>query len=203
MNGYYFARLYDPFINPFLKNLRKKILDVVTELKPERIIDVCCGTGYQVKMLTRNGFLAVGIDLSREMLAVSRRGRWKVPCFRQDATAIDYPDQSFDLVLITMALHEKDPASRQKILTEMDRILLPGGHLLIADYWTSSESPWYAGKLIRFIEFLAGREHYDNFRHFENTGGLNGLLPQVRFDHVRDHFFGSGTIILRIFQKKV
>ena len=203
MKGYYFAPLYDPFLNPFLKNLRKKILEVIIELNPRRIIDVCCGTGYQVKMLTRNGFSAVGIDLSSEMLAVSRRGRWKAPCFKQDATAIDYPDQSFDLVLITMALHEKDPASRQKILTEMDRILLPGGHLLIADYWASSESPRYVEKLIRFIEFLAGREHYENFRHFENSGGLNGLLPEVRFNHVRDHFFGSGAIILRIFQKKV
>ncbi len=201
MKGYYFAPLYDPFINPFLKNLRKKILEIVVELKPECIIDVCCGTGYQVKLLNRHGFSAVGIDLSSEMLAISKKGKWKAPCFKQDAAAIDYPDESFDLVLITMALHEKDPASRQKIVTEMDRILQPNGHLLIADYWLSSGAPMFAGKIIGFIERLAGGEHYQNFRNFQHSGGLEGIIPDFRFTHIRDYFFGRGTIILRIFQK--
>lgn len=201
MKGYYFAPLYDPFLNPFLKNLRKKILEVVIELKPSRIMDVCCGTGYQLKMLIRNGFTAVGIDLSSEMLAVSRRGRWKAPCFKQDATAIDYPDQSFDLVLITMALHEKDPDSRQKILTEMDRILQPNGHLLVADYWLSSGTTGFEHKVIRFIERLAGSEHYQNFRNYEESGGLEQMIPDTKFKHIKDYFFGNKTIILRIFQK--
>ncbi len=202
MKGYYFAPFYDPFINPFLKKLRKKILDVVTELEPERIMDVCCGTGYQIKLLNRYGFSAVGIDLSGEMLAVAKRGMWKAPCFKQDATAIDYPDESFDMVLITMALHEKDSVARQKIITEMDRILQPDGHLLIADYWLSSGTPWFAGKIIRFIERLAGGEHYRNFRNFQNSGGLKGIFSDVRYTHIRDYFFGNGTIILRIYQKK-
>ncbi len=202
MKGYYFAPLYDLFINPFLKNLRKKILKVIVELEPERIMDVCCGTGYQVKLLNRSGFSAVGIDLSSEMLAVSKRGKWKAPCFKQDATAIDYPDESFDLVLITMALHEKDPAARQKIVAEMDRILQPDGHLLIADYWMVSDTPWFTGKVIGFIEFLAGGEHYKNFRDFKNSGSLKNTITDTRFTHIRDYFFGNGAIILRIFQKK-
>ena len=201
MKGYYFAPLYDLFINPFLKNLRKKILDIIIKLNPERIIDVCCGTGYQVKLLNRYGFSAVGIDLSSEMLAVSKRGKWKAPCFKQDATAIDYPDESFDLVLITMALHEKDPVSRQKIVAEMDRILQPHGHLMVADYWLSSGASWFAKKAIRFIERLAGGKHYQNFRNYEESGGLKQIISATELTHIRDYFFGNGTIILRIFQK--
>ncbi len=202
MKGYYFAPFYDPFINPFLKNLRRKIVDVIRELKPERIVDVCCGTGYQVKLLNRYGFSAVGIDLSSEMLAVAKRGKWKAPCFKQDATEIDYPDKSFDLVLITMALHEKDPVSRQKIIGEMDRILQPGGHLLMADYWLSSGTTWFAERVIRFIERLAGGEHYKNYRDFEKNGGLKNIVQETQYTHIRDYLFGRGAIILRIFQKK-
>lgn len=202
MKVYSFAPIYDLIINPFLKTLRKKILDVINELQPDRIIDVCCGTGYQVKILNQHGFAAVGIDLSSEMLAVSRRGKKKAQCFKQDATALDFSNESFDVVMITLALHEKDTRSRHKIVTEMDRILKPNGHLLIADYWLKSNSSLFAGKVINFVEFLAGGEHYENFRNYQNSGGLDELISDTKFISIRDYYFGRNTIILRLLKKR-
>lgn len=201
MKKYSFAPVYDPILNPFLKSLRRKILNVVIDLNPSGIIDVCCGTGFQVKLLNQNGFEAVGIDLSSEMLAVSRRGKSKAQCFKQDATALDFPDESFEVAMITLALHEKDAVSRHKIVSEMDRILQPGGHLFIADYCINSTSSWYSGKVINFVEFLAGVDHYKNFRNYIDLGGLNDLIPDTKYTSIRDYYFGGKSIILRILKK--
>ena len=83
----------------------------------------------------------------------------------------------------------------------MDRILQPGGHLFIADYCINSTSSWYSGKVINFVEFLAGVDHYKNFRNYIDLGGLNDLIPDTKYTSIRDYYFGGKSIILRILKK--
>ena len=80
---------------------------------------------------------AVGVDLSREMLAVARvnleRSALRNCSIRQaDMYQLPLPGGSFDAVVIHQVLHyAEDPA---QVIAEAARVLRPGGRLVIADF---------------------------------------------------------------------
>ena len=100
-----------------------------------RILDVGTGTGFFAILLSQTGHQVEGIDLTPAMLSeaqevAAQRGLSIV--FREmDAQALDYPDESFDVVLsrnLTWTLPEPEKAYR-----EWFRVLKPGGWLLNFD----------------------------------------------------------------------
>ncbi|HDQ13754.1 MAG TPA: class I SAM-dependent methyltransferase, partial [Sediminispirochaeta sp.] len=74
MAEYGIAPLYDLILYPFVRRLRYKILDICRQRSYSKVLDVCCGTGDQLKLLRRHGFDVYGVDLSPQMLRVSERG---------------------------------------------------------------------------------------------------------------------------------
>jgi ubiquinone/menaquinone biosynthesis C-methylase UbiE len=97
--------------------------------EPERILDVGCGTGAATLFLAREFPRARirGVDISPAMI---RRARSKIGldpearvAFREgDASALPWPDDSFDLVtLVNMPL----------FFAEIDRVLRPGGSVIV------------------------------------------------------------------------
>jgi demethylmenaquinone methyltransferase/2-methoxy-6-polyprenyl-1,4-benzoquinol methylase len=192
------APVYDILLFPLLRDIRRRVLEIVTELKPERIIDVCCGTGSQLRLLKRYGFHGVGIDLSESMLKVAKRGKNAPDCFLGDATATGFEDEAFDFALITFALHETGWENAQAILDEVQRILRPGGHVMIVDYVFEKGAPKMADCAIRWIEFLAGTNHYRNFIHYKESGGLDALLEKKRFSPGFEIYKGYRSIVLKV-----
>ena len=87
-----------------------------------------------------------------------------------------------------MAMHQFDPELYHSVLTEAKRL---GKILVIADY--NVPMPVNVnGIAARFIEFLAGREHFRNFRKFYRKGGLEQILAQNGLQLISDETFGSG-----------
>jgi ubiquinone/menaquinone biosynthesis C-methylase UbiE len=79
----------------------------------------------------------------------------------------------FKGIIISYALHEKIPQVRQKMAKEAQRLLTPGGKLILVDY----ESPWNGRSRLgafftHLIERVAGGDHFRNYRHFLREGGL-------------------------------
>ena len=103
----YTAKIYDPLLSVFMRPIRRKIIALVKQHKYVSVLDVCCGTGEQLKMLKQHGLEGKGIDLSEAMLAVAQQGEHKADCRLEDATQIGYGDASFGLVTTTFSLHEK------------------------------------------------------------------------------------------------
>lgn len=104
----------------------------MTEMRPGmHTLDVACGSG----IATRRAADAVGpegrtvgIDLSPGQIRVARsRGPARIEYFVMDAMALDLPDGSFDVVT---ARYPHFP-SRAGALSEMARVLRPGGRLAI------------------------------------------------------------------------
>ena len=96
MEEYRYARLYDPLLFPFIRPVRNKVIALVKRYRYRSILDVCCGTGDQLKLLKQHGFGGEGIDLSDAMLRIAGRGRHKADCIRRDATHMHYDDAAFD-----------------------------------------------------------------------------------------------------------
>ena len=196
------APFYDLLLSPFLADIRRHIAAIVKESSPKKILDVCCGTGDQLRILKEEGFNVMGIDLSDAMLKIAAKGADPPDCRLQDAANMNFPDNAFDFAIITLALHEMPWANAEKILVEVHRVLSPGGKLLIVDYDLSERSGGSARRIIRLIEFIAGGDHYRNFKYYNSRGGLEKLVDKKRFVSIKDKHRASKSIILRLMQKQ-
>ena len=129
------AKLYDPVLHMAMRPIRQAVLQELANNQQNAIVDLCCCTGNQMRLLARNGFADLhSVDLSPEMLAIAKQGDYPINIYECDATATGFDNGRFDAAIISFALHEKERSIRERLLTEAHRILKPAGRLLIVDY---------------------------------------------------------------------
>jgi SAM-dependent methyltransferase len=95
------------------------------------ILDVGCGTGHDLRLLTEFGLRAVGVDPSAVMLrtASARLDRHPACLVRAAGEALPFRDGSFGGCRIERVLmHVDDPAA---VLTEAVRCVAPGGLITV------------------------------------------------------------------------
>jgi len=108
-------------IASFAKEICAGIVD-----RPPRILDVGCGTGANLKMLSEFGD-ADGVDISPDAIEFCRQRKLNVKLGA--AESLPYEDGTFDLVTaLDVVEHLDDDLGG---LREMHRILRPGGHILL------------------------------------------------------------------------
>ena len=134
---------YD-FLNHFLSmgtdyRWRKKFVHVLAKQCPCKILDVATGTGdLAIALASLRPDLIHGIDISEQMLAVARKKILEKNLGRMitfdsgDAENIPFPDDTFDAV--TVAFGVRNYENLEKGLTEMRRILRPGGTMQILEF---------------------------------------------------------------------
>ncbi len=198
MANYSIAKLYDFLLYPFLNNIRKKVAKVIIQLNPESLIDICCGTGNQLKFLKDSSIKLTGIDNSKAMLKVSGN----INCYEQDARNIEFKNDSFDMAIIQLALHEKTFEDQKKIIDEAYRIIKSKGHLLILDYEINSNTSSFSRNMIHFIEYLAGKEHYTNFKQFHVNHCTHKIIEPNQFILKKKMFIGGKSMAIQILQKQ-
>jgi ArsR family transcriptional regulator len=110
------------------------------DLLPARIqdlLDIGTGTGRILELVADRVERAVGIDLSREMLAIARANLERAPrrniqVRHGDMYQLPWPGASFDVVTIHRVLHFADDPG--EALAEAGRVLRPGGRLVVIDF---------------------------------------------------------------------
>jgi demethylmenaquinone methyltransferase / 2-methoxy-6-polyprenyl-1,4-benzoquinol methylase len=138
------APRYD-FLNRFLSagidvRWRKKALAELKLLKPQYLLDVATGTADVAIMAASilNPQKIVGIDISTGMLDLGRKKLLKGGLDKQielqtgDSEAINFPEASFDAV--TVAFGVRNFANLEKGLSEIYRVLKPGGKLVVLEF---------------------------------------------------------------------
>lgn len=111
-------------------------------LGDRRILDVGCGAGQWLTDFetwgARRDRLA-GIDLVDERAATCRARLSDADIHAGDASALPWPDGSFDVVLQSMLMSSVlDPAMRAAVASEMARVLAPGGLILWYDFFVDN-----------------------------------------------------------------
>jgi len=177
------TRIYDPLLSGPLKPLRKAITTALPNDKCTRILDLCCGTGDQLLELELAGYLDLhGLDIDPGMIAYAQRNSASIKYHEGDASKTDFPDESFDVITISLALHDKVQNLREGIFKEILRLLKPGGFALIADFCFDERTKLMGRFLITAVEGFAGGEHYRNFKDYRSRGGMLNILPHRMFD---------------------
>jgi len=103
------------------------------------ILDVCCGTGSGSLTILGKSNSIMGVDISTEMLAVAQKKAAKlnienISFCQMDCTKMDFPDETFDIIVSSYGMHEMDYDLMLKILKEISRVLKKNGKLFILDY---------------------------------------------------------------------
>jgi ubiquinone/menaquinone biosynthesis C-methylase UbiE len=148
----------------------------------------------------RRGITAVGIDNNTGMLAYgiknkSRLNMENISFLAGDATALPFEDSSFDIVSVSFALHDKLPAMRHAVVSEMKRVVKPEGALLFMDFNVPLPKN-IQGIGANIVEYFAGGEHYQGFKQFKESGGISNIVAEHGLMAEKTRYFNSGMVVV-------
>jgi ubiquinone/menaquinone biosynthesis C-methylase UbiE len=194
---------YENFIDPILRNIRQIIPEFSGMKADDEVLDVCCGTGAQVIEYSKQGILATGIDKEQSMLSVALKNKERynlinASFYLADATSLPFGDNRFDYVSICFGLHDKERDIRNKVVSEMKRVVKQEGSLVLADFKVPLPRNMWA-MFAKVIEFIAGGSHYRGFKDFTNSGGLKNILKDhLLFEQKAGCFKGGILEVIKV-----
>lgn len=197
--NYFFSNIYDALFFLFLHSIRKRVALEISLYNPHNIIDMCCGTGNQIKYLKNlPNVNIVGIDISDNMLAVARKKNRGNRCQKQDASNTNFANESFDVAILNFIFHETKPEIAQKISCEAKRIVKNSGRIIITDYVFDKNTFPIAKMVSQLIERLIGGQHFRNFNNYYKNNLLENYTSNLML--LAEHKFALGAVRTKIFK---
>lgn len=170
----------------------------------EHILDLAAGTGDSSLGFLRQGATVVGLDLSRNMLAIAQAKLAGLPFTAVQGSAYEMPfaDASFDG--LTCAFGIRNMPETARALGEIYRVLKPGGRIVILEFsmptgWFRPIYRLYLKTVIPAISwFLSDRSAYeylgDSIEKFYTPDAFRTLLEQGGFTGIRQIPLSLGTV---------
>lgn len=191
---------YATIVDPLLRGIRPYTIDFSGMKAGDGVLDVCCGTGDQAFYYARAGIIATGIDMDPNMLKLARKdkrnqGLTSASFHLGDVQSLPFKDNSFDYASISFALHEKERDTRDKVVTEMKRVVRKGGALIFIDFQVPLPKK-LLHYLVKAIEFMAGRNHHRCFRDYLEQGGLGEILKKNGLSEEKRDYLNDGLITI-------
>ncbi len=173
-NHWYDGWFYDKLIAP---NQDRMFGEIKKIIKPDSlVIDVGCGTGRFSFFVADKVEKIIGIDLSEKNInsanaTLQKKPNNKINFIHTNLARLISENHHFDYAIMTYVIHEVNPDERIPLLKEMAMI---ADKIIIGDYLVPVNSGFW-NILNNIVEFLAGSEHFNNFKHFIANDGLTGL----------------------------
>jgi ubiquinone/menaquinone biosynthesis C-methylase UbiE len=168
------------------------------------ILDVGCGTGVTLEQYVDAGCNGYGVDASEAMLIQARKRLGdRADLTYGSAEHVDFDDDSFDLVLASLFLHELTPATRDTVFSELARVVAPDGQIVVTDFGTGDLT--LRGRSIRsvsmVIERMAGRDHKRNCKTFLASGGVPAVADRHNLTIKDARHLGGGNMGIYVLTK--
>jgi ubiquinone/menaquinone biosynthesis C-methylase UbiE len=113
---------------------RRLALAGLTVSPETKVLDLCCGSGQATQLLVQYSQNVTGLDASPLSLKRARQNVPQASYVEAFAENMPFPDQHFDLVHTSAALHEMEPVQLRQILQEVYRVLKLGGVFTLVDF---------------------------------------------------------------------
>ena len=175
---WYDGKFYDKVIAPNQKELFSQIIGLI--VPNSKIIDVGCGTGFFSFSVADNCKSILGIDLSlknirRANLNLTRNPSEKIRFRHTKIETLALENQHFEYAVMTYVIHEVNENERIHLLFEIAKV---ADKIIVGDYLIPQPKN-LSGKITRIIEFIAGKEHFNNFKNYERNGGIHYLAKEA------------------------
>jgi len=200
---------------------RRQLVRGVRQRAPREVLDLATGSGDVVFALARGlgpQTKLVGMDFCQPMLdeAIAKKNRAADPRYQSvtfipgDGLNLPVPDQSFDAVTISFGL--RNMADRHRALSEIRRVLRPGGSLWILEFSQPQRwfRPLYYFYLRNLLPGIAGvvtgdKSAYvylnETIEQFPGRQALAGEIQAAGFNSVRSEGLTFGIVALHTAQR--
>lgn len=180
----------------------------------QQVLDIAGGTGDLSRAFARRvgpRGRVVHTDINEAML---REGRDRLldeglvlPTMVCDAEKLPFADNSFDLVSVAFGL--RNMTHKDVALSEMRRVLKPGGKLLVLEFSRVAKPlekayDWYSFNVLpKLGQLVAGDAHSyrylaESIRMHPGQEALRQLMKSVGFGHVDVHNLTAGVVALHV-----
>ncbi len=182
-----FSRFYDRFVQAHSKDSAESLRSFLAEtlqLKPgHTVLDLCTGTGSSALAAARHeGVRVIGIDFSLGMLreALRKSPPENAPFWVQaDVQMLPVGDATADRVSCSYAIYELSREVRNRMLSEVVRVLKPGGRFVMMEHLPPEKPLVRLLYVIRIyvlgtrgVRSFAGSEEAELKRFFAATGTI-------------------------------
>lgn len=198
-----------------LHRIWKRYTITVANPQPgHQVLDIAGGTGDLSRAFARRvgpTGRVVHTDINEAML---REGRNRLldeglvlPTMVCDAERLPFADNSFDLVSVAFGL--RNMTHKEQALSEMRRVLKPGGKLLVLEFSRVAKPlekayDWYSFNVLpKLGQMVAGDAHSyqylaESIRMHPGQEELRQLMKSVGFGHVDVHNLSAGVVALHV-----
>ncbi len=213
------------------RSWRRTAASELLKSKPDRVLDLCTGTGDFVLELARQSSRQgsepglTGFDFSSEMLQEASRKQEEMLRQKQqpeisfmegDAGDMPFEDGHFDSMGITFGIRNLvyENSNATKHLSEMKRVLRPGGQLVILESCKPDSQLWrgFNNFFLRFIlPYLGGliSGNLKAYQYLANSSknyytieDMGKILDVAGFKMIRSRSLVMGSVMLLILEKR-
>jgi demethylmenaquinone methyltransferase/2-methoxy-6-polyprenyl-1,4-benzoquinol methylase len=181
---------------------KRRLVSMAPRLSTARMLDLACGTGDIAFELAATGAKVIALDITQRMLEIARSkplaSSQRVAFVTGDMMALPFPDGTFSIVTTGYGLRNVPELS--VALSEIERVLAPGGLLLSLDFDRPSSSVTraiYLGYLTAVGSTLGALLHGEvdtyryipeSIRRYPGAAGVCALAHRAGFSscsHIR------------------
>lgn len=175
----------EPLLEPLLRTMRlRRVLPYIKRYPDCVLLDIGCGHEARLlKSIEPHIKKGIGVDFKAPQLSSDKLETFALRLDKK----LPFADKGFDIVTLMAVLEHLDEP--EFIINEIDRVLRPGGLLLL------TVPSWYAKPVLEFLSFKVGivsRNEILDHKRYYNKADLFALFARTKTLKITRHFYFQG-----------
>jgi len=188
------------------RSWRADLVDALAPLSGEIILDLAAGTGASSHPIARCGATVVSTDLTEAMVQIGKKRHPHQIFVVGDGLQLPYSDECFDAATISFGL--RNVADPIVVLSEMKRVVRPGGTLVICEFSTPTSDVvrflhrQWLGKALPLLSKIVSNNApaysylNDSILAWPDQNGLAAMMEEAGWENIQWRNLTGGIVTL-------